>query len=65
MDEATSQLDLALENHVNTAIRQLNMARIIIAYRPQTIFNADRIVLLQQGQLTDVRGSYKKQMKTG
>ena len=65
MDEATSQLDLALENHVNTAIRQLNMTRIIIAHRPQTIFNADRIVLLQQGQLTDVTESYKKQMKTG
>jgi ABC-type transport system involved in Fe-S cluster assembly fused permease/ATPase subunit len=32
MDEATSQLDLALENHVNTAIRQLNMTRIIIAH---------------------------------
>lgn len=56
MDEATSHLDVQLEQHVNDAIRQLNITRIIIAHRPETIHNADRIVLLKQGQLTEVSG---------
>jgi ATP-binding cassette subfamily B protein RaxB len=54
LDEATSHLDLMLEARVNQAIRQLKVARIIVAHRPDTILSADRILLLQQGQLTDI-----------
>ena len=59
MDEATSNLDVQLEHHVNAAVRQLNMTRIIIAHRPETIASADRIVQLYQGQLTDITEAYR------
>lgn len=58
LDEATSHLDLMLEARVNQAIRQLKVSRIIVAHRPDTILSADRILLLQQGQLTDVTGEF-------
>nr|WP_301003590.1 ATP-binding cassette domain-containing protein [Arsukibacterium sp.] len=59
MDEATSHLDVQLERYVNQAIKQLNMTRIIIAHRPQTIVNAERIMQLHKGQLRDVTKAYK------
>lgn len=46
LDEATSHLDIALEQAVNYAIKQLKMTRIIIAHRPETIRSADRIFVL-------------------
>ncbi|MBN9288769.1 MAG: ABC transporter ATP-binding protein [Gammaproteobacteria bacterium 39-13] len=50
MDEATSHLDVALEQAVNQAIKHLNTTRIIIAHRPETIRSADRIfVFTPQG----------------
>lgn len=61
MDEATSHLDVKLERYVNQAIKQLNMTRIIIAHRPQTILNAERIMQLYNGQLRDVTKAYKAQ----
>ena len=61
MDEATSHLDVKLERYVNAAIKQLNMTRIIIAHRPQTIVNAERIMQLHNGQLRDVTKAYKAQ----
>ena len=61
MDEATSHLDVQLEHHVNQAINQLNMTRIIIAHRPETILSADRIIQLHGGQLKDVTTGYKAQ----
>lgn len=62
MDEATSHLDVQLEHHVNQAINQLNMTRIIIAHRPETILSADRIIQLHGGQLKDVTIEYKAQL---
>lgn len=50
LDEATSHLDVALEQAVNQAIKHLNITRIIIAHRPETIRSADRIfVFTPQG----------------
>lgn len=48
LDEATSHLDVARESAINNAIRQMNITRIIIAHRPETIRSADRIILLSQ-----------------
>lgn len=59
LDEATSSLDVQLEHHVNGAIKQLNMTRLIIAHRPETILSADRIVQLYQGKITDVTERYR------
>jgi ATP-binding cassette subfamily B protein RaxB len=59
LDEATSHLDTALEHYVNQAIQQLNMTRIVIAHRQETILNADIIYALQEGKLIDVTQDYK------
>lgn len=56
MDEATSHLDIQLEHYINQAIQQLKITRIIIAHRPETILNAERILLLAKGQLSDITG---------
>lgn len=50
LDEATSALDVQKERAVNEAIRSLNLTRIIIAHRPETIASADRVVVLQGGK---------------
>ena len=47
MDEATSHLDEKNESLINTAIRQLNITRIIIAHRPSTIASAERIIKMR------------------
>ncbi|ECV6093679.1 peptidase domain-containing ABC transporter [Salmonella enterica] len=46
MDEATSALDSKSENYVNSAIKYLNITRIIIAHRESTIKSVDRIFSL-------------------
>jgi ATP-binding cassette, subfamily B, bacterial CvaB/MchF/RaxB len=46
LDEATSHLDVTRERQVNEAIRQLELTRIIIAHRPETIASCDRVIVL-------------------
>lgn len=46
MDEATSALDSKSEHYVNSAIKSLNITRIIIAHRESTIKSVDRIFSL-------------------
>lgn len=46
LDEATSHLDTDRERLVNTAISGLNMTRIIIAHREETLAMADRVIRL-------------------
>ncbi|EAM2866827.1 peptidase domain-containing ABC transporter [Salmonella enterica] len=46
MDEATSALDGESEKYVNTAIKSLNITRIIIAHRESTLSSVDRIIRL-------------------
>ncbi|MDP9650922.1 ATP-binding cassette subfamily B protein RaxB [Paraburkholderia caledonica] len=43
LDEATSHLDVSREHQVNEAIVALDVTRIVIAHRPETIAMADRI----------------------
>jgi ATP-binding cassette subfamily B protein RaxB len=45
LDEATSHLDVALEHGVNQSIQHLNMTRVIIAHRPDTIRSAQRVIV--------------------
>ncbi|XQA79057.1 peptidase domain-containing ABC transporter [Xanthomonas sacchari] len=51
LDEATSHLDLANESAVNDAIKRLELTRIMIAHRPETIASAGRVVKLVNGAL--------------
>jgi ATP-binding cassette subfamily B protein RaxB len=46
LDEATSHLDVNNERAVNAAMRKLNITRIIVAHRPETIASADRVIEL-------------------
>ncbi len=55
LDEATSHLDVGLESVVNDTVKKLNITRIIIAHRPETIAMADHVVALQNGQLIPVK----------
>ncbi|TMP34379.1 peptidase domain-containing ABC transporter [Pseudoalteromonas rubra] len=54
MDEATSNLDTKLEFSVNEAVKNLDITRIIIAHRPETIASADRVIELRYGQAVAV-----------
>lgn len=48
LDEATSHLDIVRERQVNESIRQLQLTRVIVAHRPETIASADRVYILGQ-----------------
>ncbi len=53
LDEATSHLDVARERTVNEAVRGLNLTRIIVAHRPETIASADRAIVLAGGRVAN------------
>jgi ATP-binding cassette subfamily B protein RaxB len=55
LDEATSHLDIATEKAVNKAIKQLRIARLIVAHRPETILQADRILELTPQGLCEIK----------
>ena len=54
LDEATSQLDEANEYRIAEQLRDLPMTRIIVAHRPETIREADKILLVENGKVTDI-----------
>ena len=51
LDEATSALDVDRERLVNQAVRQLDVTRVIVAHRPETIASANRVIVLQEGRV--------------
>jgi ATP-binding cassette subfamily B protein RaxB len=51
LDEATSALDVDREREVNNAIRQLDLTRVIVAHRPETIATASRVIVLHEGKV--------------
>jgi len=54
LDEATSHLDVARERSINDAVRRMNVTRIIIAHRHETIRSADRVVMLAHGKAREM-----------
>ena len=56
LDEATAALDLAAEAAVNRAISELTAARttIVVAHRLTTAARADRIVVMDSGQIAEI-----------
>ncbi len=57
LDEATSAVDEATEQQVIAAVDRLfaNRTRILISHRPSTLAGADQRLVLQNGQLSDVK----------
>lgn len=62
MDEATSALDNHTQNIVSESLDRLQATRIIIAHRLSTIINADRIFVMDRGQIVE-SGNYEELMK--
>lgn len=60
LDEATSHLDIDNERKVNEALGSLNLTRIMVAHRPETIASAQRVVSLQEGRTVELRNEYEK-----
>ena len=52
LDEATSALDVDRERLVNQAVKQLNITRVIVAHRPETIASAGRVIVLSEGRIS-------------
>lgn len=60
-DEATSALDNNTQKIVSDSINQLDATRITIAHRLSTIVDCDRIVVLENGVITE-QGTYDELM---
>ncbi|CAH1903887.1 ATP-dependent lipid A-core flippase [Candidatus Nitrotoga sp. HW29] len=66
LDEATSALDSESERHVQAALETLMQRRttLIIAHRLSTIEKADRIVVLQKGEIIEI-GTHQELLAKG
>ncbi|MBV8466479.1 MAG: peptidase domain-containing ABC transporter [Burkholderiales bacterium] len=53
LDEATSHLDVNNEQRVNAAVRGMNITRIMVAHRKETLATADRIITLSGGRILE------------
>jgi len=54
LDEATSHLDVARERFINEAVQQLEITKIIIAHRAETVASAKQVVTLARGKVNAV-----------
>jgi subfamily B ATP-binding cassette protein MsbA len=64
LDEATSALDSESERHVQAALETLMQGRttLVIAHRLSTIEKADRIVVMQKGEIVEL-GTHRELLK--
>lgn len=53
LDEGTSHLDVGQEMKINSAISKMDVTRIIIAHRPETIASAAKVFIQTEGKLTE------------
>ena len=60
-DEATSALDNRTQAIVSRSLEGLHVSRVVIAHRLSTIMNADRIYVMDQGEVVEY-GTYDELM---
>ena len=65
LDEATSHLDIQNEQQVNIALGQLQLTRIMVAHRPETINAAERVVGIVQGEVVELRMALNPDLMVG
>ncbi|WP_045758074.1 peptidase domain-containing ABC transporter [Xanthomonas albilineans] len=51
LDEATSHLDVTRERLVNEAVKHLQLTKVIVAHRPETIASAERVLVMEHGRI--------------
>jgi len=66
LDEATSALDAESERAVQTAFEEMSKTKttLVIAHRLATVLKADRIIVIDEGQIVET-GTHKQLMKMG
>lgn len=66
LDEATSALDSQTEREIQAALERLSAGRttLVIAHRLATIRDADRIVVMSQGQIVET-GTHERLLEAG
>lgn len=63
-DEATSSLDNAVQSIVAESLEKMQSTRIIVAHRLSTIRRADRIIVMDKGEIAEM-GTYEQLMAKG
>ena len=53
LDEATSHLDINCEKSISQSLQSIDITRIAIAHRPETIRSAQRILVLKEGSIKE------------
>jgi len=66
LDEATSAIDSAIEEQIQTAFRRLSKGRttFVIAHRLSTIVEADQILVIEKGEIIE-RGTHHELLAVG
>lgn len=66
LDEATSAIDSAIEEQIQTAFRKLSKGRttFVIAHRLSTIVEADQILVIDKGEIIE-RGTHQELLEVG
>ncbi len=61
LDEATSALDTKTEKEIQGSLMQVSKGRttLVIAHRLSTVVNADEIIVLREGKISE-RGTHKE-----
>lgn len=63
LDEATSALDVVTERAVEEHLRKLSCTSIVIAHRLSTIYDADLILVLDEGRIV-AQGTHEKLLRS-